>query len=98
MTKVDIMKKLNRVFREVFDDASLKITEKTSAKDIDEWDSLMHITLIAEVEDAFHVKFTMKEVTGMKNVGEMAALIEKKSAKYPLRRMNLRAILRRFMC
>ena len=41
----------------------------------------MHITLIAEVEDAFHVKFTMKEVTGMKNVGEMAALIEKKSAK-----------------
>ena len=36
MTKVDIMKKLNRVFREVFDDASLKITEKTSAKDIDE--------------------------------------------------------------
>ena len=53
MTKVDIMKKLNRVFREVFDDASLKITEKTSAKDIDEWDSLMHITLIAEVEDAF---------------------------------------------
>ena len=51
MTKVDIMKKLNHVFREVFDDASLKITEKTSAKDIDEWDSLMHITLIAEVED-----------------------------------------------
>lgn len=81
MTKVDIMKKLNRVFREVFDDASLKITEKTTANDIDEWDSLMHITLIAEVEDAFHVKFTMKEVTGMKNVGEMAALIEKKAAK-----------------
>ncbi len=81
MTKADIMKKLNCVFREVFDDASLKITEKTNANDIDEWDSLMHITLIAEVEDAFRVKFTMKEVTGMKNVGEMAALIERKSAK-----------------
>lgn len=79
MTKIDIMKKLNRVFREVFDDETLKITEKTSAKDVDGWDSLMHITLIAEVEDAFHVKFTMKEVTGMQNVGEMAAIIERKA-------------------
>lgn len=79
MTKVDIMKKLNRVFREVFDDASLKVTEKTSAKDVDGWDSLMHITLIAEVEDAFNVKFTMKEVTGMQNVGEMASIIERKA-------------------
>ncbi len=76
MTKVDIMKKLNKVFREVFDDDSLKITEKTTAKDVDGWDSLMHITLIAEIEDAFRMKFTMKEVTGMKNVGEMAAIIE----------------------
>lgn len=76
MTKADIMKKLNKVFREVFDDDTLKITEKTTSKDVDGWDSLMHITLIAEVEDAFHVKFAMKEVTGMKNVGEMAAIIE----------------------
>ena len=76
MTKVDIMKKLNKVFREVFDDDTLKITEKTTSKDVDGWDSLMHITLIAEVEDAFFVKFAMKEVTGMKNVGEMAAIIE----------------------
>jgi len=78
---LDIMKKLNKVFKEVFDDESLKITEKTTAKDVDGWDSLMHITLIAEVEDAFHVKFSMKEVTGMKNVGEMVKLIEAKKAK-----------------
>lgn len=79
MTKIDIMKKLNLVFREVFDDETLRITEKTSAKDVDGWDSLMHITLIAEVEDAFHVKFSMKEVTGMQNVGEMASIIERKA-------------------
>ena len=79
MTKSDIMAKLNLVFREVFDDKTLKITEKTSAKDVDGWDSLMHITLIAEVEDAFRVKFTMKEVTGMQNVGEMASIIERKA-------------------
>lgn len=79
MTKIEIMKKLNGIFREVFDDNTLKIAENTSAKDVDGWDSLMHITLIAEVEEAFRVKFTMKEITGMKNVGEMAAIIERKA-------------------
>jgi len=79
MKSADIMKKLTLVFREVFDDSSIKLTEKTTAKDIDGWDSLMHITLIAEVEDAFRVKFSMKEVTGMKNIGEMVQLIEKKA-------------------
>ncbi|MBR3929605.1 MAG: acyl carrier protein [Clostridia bacterium] len=77
----EILKKLTKVFKEVFDDASLKISEKTTAKDVEGWDSLMHITLIAEVEDAFRVRFSMKEVTGMKNVGEMIDLIEKKKAK-----------------
>lgn len=76
MTRIDIMKKLNKVFREVFDDDTLKITEKTTAKDVEGWDSLIHITLIGEIEDAFRMKFTMKEVTGMKNVGEMASVIE----------------------
>ena len=76
MTRTDILKKLNRVFREVFDDDTLKITEKTTAKDVEGWDSLSHITLIGEIEDVFRVKFTMKEVTGMKNVGEMVSIIE----------------------
>ena len=76
MTHIEIMKKLNKVFREVFDDDTLKITEKTTAKDVDGWDSLIHVTLIAEIEDAFRVKFTMKEVIGLKNVGEMASIIE----------------------
>lgn len=76
MTRPEIMKKLNRVFRDVFDDDTLKITEKTTAKDVDGGDSLTHITLIGEIEDAFRIKFTMKEVTGMKNVGEMASIIE----------------------
>ena len=76
MTRIDIMKKLNKVFREVFDDDTLRITEKTTARDVEGWDSLVHITLIGEIEDSFRIKFTMKEVTGMKNVGEMAAIIE----------------------
>ena len=75
MTQDEIMEKLNEIFREVFDDASLKITEKTTANDVEDWDSLEHINLIEAVEQTFGMKFRMQEVSGMKNVGEMAEII-----------------------
>lgn len=77
MTKDDIIIKLNKIFREVFDDESLVITDKTTASDIEAWDSLTHITLLSEVEDAFDIKFKMKDIVGMKNVGEMVEIIAK---------------------
>ena len=76
MTRQDISNKLSEVFSDVFDD-EIVVTDEMTAADIPEWDSLMHITLIAEVEDAFGIKFSMKDVLGMQNVGEMADLIEK---------------------
>ena len=78
MEKAEIFTKLNQVFRDVFDDEELVISETTTANDIADWDSLEHINLIVAVEEAFGIKFNMNEVTTMKNVGEMAALITNK--------------------
>ena len=71
MTREEVFKKLNEVFRDVFDDESITVIASTTAADIEKWDSLMHITLISEVEDAFNIHFEMKDVTKMQNVGEM---------------------------
>ncbi len=71
-----IYERLNKVFRKVFDDESITVTAKTTANDIEGWDSLEHINLIAAVEREFKVKFSMKQVSSMKNVGEMAEIIE----------------------
>lgn len=76
MTRQEIFEKLNEVFSDVFDE-EITVTPETTSSDIEEWDSLTHITLISEVEEAFGVKFSMKDVLGMKNVGEMADIIEK---------------------
>lgn len=75
MNKEQVMAKLTEIFRDVFDDDSIVLTESTSAKDIEDWDSLEHINLIAAVEKAFKMRFAMKEVSGMKNVGEMADIV-----------------------
>ena len=73
-TKV-IYQRLNKVFRDVFDDDSITVNPKTTADDIDDWDSLEHITLINAFEREFKMKFKMGEISSMKNVGEMASII-----------------------
>ncbi len=73
-TKV-IYDRLNKVFRDVFDDDSITVGPRTTADDIDDWDSLEHITLINAVEREFGMKFKMGEISSMKNVGEMAGII-----------------------
>ena len=68
--------KLNVIFRDLFDDDSIELTPQTTANDIEDWDSLEHITLIATVERTFKMKFKMGEISSMKNVGQMANIIQ----------------------
>lgn len=75
MDTAAIFEKLNGIFRDVFDDDGISVGEKTTAKDIEDWDSLTHITLISAVEKAFGMRFKMGEVVNMKNVGEMVDII-----------------------
>ncbi len=65
----EIFERLDRVFQDVFDDDTIHVTPKTTADDIEDWDSLEHITLISAVEREFRMKFKMGEISSMKNVG-----------------------------
>ncbi len=78
MTREEVFERLNKVFRDVFDDDDITVTETTTSADIDDWDSLEHINLVAAVEQEFGMKFTMGQVVTMKNVGEMADIILQK--------------------
>lgn len=78
MNTKEIYERLESVFQDVFDDENIQLTSSTTADDIDDWDSIEHITLISAVEDEFKMRFTMGEVSGMKNVGEMAEIIQQR--------------------
>ena len=75
MNRNEVLKKLKVIFRDVFDDTSIVINDRTTSNDIEAWDSIEHINLIGAVEDEFSMRFKMKEVSGMKNVGEMVDII-----------------------
>ena len=77
----EIFTRLNRVFQDVFDDDSIRVTPNTTADDIVDWDSLEHITLISAVEREFRMKFKMGEISSMKNVGEMASIIQQRAKR-----------------
>ena len=81
MTHEAIMEKLNEIFQDIFDDDTLVITENTTANDIEDWDSLEHINLIEAVESEFNMQFQMREVSGMKNVGEMADIVTARASE-----------------
>lgn len=76
----DIYQRLAPVFQEVFDEDALVPTPEMTADDVDEWDSISHIRLVVAIEEAFGVRFTTAELTGLANVGDMVALIRSKLA------------------
>ena len=78
MSEQEIYARLNEVFSDVFDE-DITVNADTTADDIEDWDSLMHITLISAVENEFGVRFTMGEVSSMKNVGEMVGIIRERA-------------------
>ena len=78
MDRKDVLEKLTEVFRIVFDDDSLVITNNTTSSDIEDWDSLEQINLIVGIEKKFNIKFKLEEVTGLENVGAMVDLIVSK--------------------
>jgi len=78
MSETDVRTRLNQVFCDVFDDDGIAIHDAMTAKDVDGWDSLTHVNLVVATERQFGVRFTTKEINGLKNVGEFVALIERK--------------------
>jgi acyl carrier protein len=81
MTPLDsIYAKLTEILREVFDDDTITATPELTAGQVEGWDSFAHLRVMFTVEQAFGVSFSASQMSGLKNVGELAALIESRLA------------------
>lgn len=81
MEQTEILLQLSQIFRDILDNTSIAITEISTAKDIEEWDSLNNIQLVVAIEKHFRIKFTTLEIQNWKNVGEMCQSIQKRFQK-----------------
>ena len=69
---------LTNVFQDTFQDDEIEVFREMTSKDLDGWDSLMHVSLMMNVEAEFGVRFTSSEVATLKTVGELIDLIQQK--------------------
>jgi acyl carrier protein len=74
----DILDRLQPLFRDVLDDPKLVISRDSNGNTVAGWDSLAHITIVAETEREFGVRFALGELESLKNVGDMVDLIAAK--------------------
>ena len=78
MERNDILARVQEVFREELELDDLILNDKTTADDVEEWDSLSHVQLVVALEKAFGIKFTSREILSWDNVGDLVDCISKK--------------------
>lgn len=74
----EVLKKINDIFIDVLENEDIQVKYETQSQDIEEWDSLNHISLVVAIEKSFNIKFTAQEIQNFKNVGEMCKSILEK--------------------
>ena len=75
MNREIIFHNVQDIFRDVFDEDTLNISDKTSSDDIEEWDSLNQINLVSAIEKEFNINFSLTELISLKDVGAMIDLM-----------------------
>jgi acyl carrier protein len=75
MERSEVVNRLTTIFRILFNDNSMTLTDETTANDVENWNSLTHMLLITEIENSFSVKFKLKDLNKMHNVGNMIDII-----------------------
>ncbi|MEP7255156.1 MAG: acyl carrier protein [Ferruginibacter sp.] len=73
-----ILEKLTTIFRNIFNDDAIVLSKELTANDVANWDSLSHMLMIGGVENTFAVKFKLKELGKLDNVGNLVDLIATK--------------------
>lgn len=77
-SKKILIKKITPIFRDIFDQPTLTISEETNASSVSGWDSFAHINLIVALENEFDIKFSTRELGEMKCVGDLLRLLQLK--------------------
>lgn len=81
MDNAAIIQEIQPIFRDVLDQPSLQLNDESNASNVADWDSLAHVNLIVAIEKHYRIRFALGELQDLKNVGEMAQLIQRKLAK-----------------
>lgn len=70
--------KLESIIANVLTVEEGQLTDASNAQNTPNWDSARHIELMLAIEAAYQVQFTMPEITGLQNLGDMRRVLQNK--------------------
>lgn len=70
---------LTEIFNDVFMADDMELTPALSAKDVAGWDSFKQIEIMVSVEERFGIKLNTREIDSLKNVGDLADVVARKT-------------------
>lgn len=80
MEEQEILSQVVEIFKDELDNDEIELTMESTAKEVEDWDSLSHIHLMVAIEKHFKIRFTSTEISNFKNVGEMVETVKKRLA------------------
>jgi acyl carrier protein len=74
----EVLVKVQQAFHTAFHVDPQSVSLETVPDDIDGWDSVGHLELVAALESIFELSFDVDELMEMENVGEIVRIIQSK--------------------
>jgi len=71
------LNELNDIFSKAFN-TQTNITADSVREDFETWDSINQLNLVVELEDFYHVRFTMDEIKNIISVKNIMEILKKK--------------------
>ncbi len=68
---------VRNIASDIFGVPAAKITAESSPETIENWESMQHLNLVLAIEEKFGVQLDPEDIEEMKNIGAVAALVEK---------------------
>jgi acyl carrier protein len=78
MERSEIEKKMTEVLTSVLKHQNFEIRDDLIAAEVEGWDSLNHMVIISEIEEKFDIKFKLRDLNKLKNMGSLIELIQSK--------------------
>ena len=78
MERIEIVNRVQQVLINILKHNRFEMRDDLTATEVDGWDSLSHMIIINEIENDFKIRFKLKELNKLKNVGSLIEIIESK--------------------
>jgi acyl carrier protein len=75
--------RLEEVFADVFEEPAERFDEDSTPETVFKWTSLMHITLLMEIESAYEIKFTNAEMIALRSLADIRAALVRRGVEVP---------------